>query len=66
MATRKIYVVNAPLGRLNVREEPSLSARIVTTIETGENVRIDPKVKAPDGWKAVEAGGGFVMAEFLE
>lgn len=65
MATRKTYVVNAPLGRLNVREEPDLSARIITTIETGEKVRVDPKAKAPDGWKAVEAGG-FVMVDFLE
>ena len=65
MAARKIYVVNAPLGRLYVREEPNRNARIITTVETGANVRIDPKAKAPYGWKAVE-GGGYVMAEFLE
>ena len=65
MALRKIYVVNAPLGRLNVRESPSLCARVVSTLETGAKVRIDPKAETPEGWKAVE-GGGFVMAEFLE
>lgn len=65
MAARKIYIVNAPLGRLNIRENPSLDARILSTIETGANVRIDPKANTPEGWKAVESGG-FVMAEFLE
>ncbi len=65
MAIRKIYVVNAPLGRLNVRESPSLRARVVSTLETGAKVRIDPKADAPDGWKALETGG-FVMEEFLE
>lgn len=65
MATRKTYIVNAPLGRLNVREEPDLSARIITAIETGAKVKIDPKADVPEGWKAVE-GGGYVMAEFLK
>lgn len=65
MAKRVNYIVNAPLGRLNVREKPSLDARILSTIETGAKVRIDPKADAPEDWKAVESGG-FVMADFLE
>ena len=65
MAKRVNYTVAAPLGRLNVREEPSLHARVLSTLETGAKVRIDPKADAPEGWKAVE-NGGYVMAEFLE
>lgn len=64
MAKRANYIVNAPLGRLNVRESPSLDARILSTIETGAKVKIDPKVKTPEDWKALE-DGGYVMAEFL-
>lgn len=65
MAKRANYIVNAPLGRLNVRESPILDARILSTLETGTKVRIDPKANVPDGWKALE-NGGYVMAEFLE
>ena len=65
MAKRVNYIVRAPKGRLNVRENPSTDARILSTLETGAKVRIDPNTKAPEGWKAVE-GGGFVMLEFLE
>ena len=65
MAKRVNYTVKAPLGRLNVREKPSLNARILSALETGAKVRIDPKADAPEGWKAVE-NGGYVMAEFLE
>ena len=64
MAKRVNYIVNAPLGHLNVRETPSLEAKIISTIETGAKVRINPNAEAPDGWKAVESGG-FVMAAFL-
>lgn len=65
MAKRANYIVNAPLGRLNVRESPSLNARILSTLETGAKVKIDPNSDAPEGWKAL-ADGGYVMAEFLE
>lgn len=66
MAKRVNYIVNAPLGRLNVRETPSLNARILSALDTGAKVRVDPKAAdVPEGWKAVE-GGGYVMAEFLE
>lgn len=65
MAKRANYIVKAPLGRLNVRENPSLDARILSTLENGAKVKIDPSAKTPEGWKAVE-GGGFVMADFLE
>ena len=65
MANRVNYIVNAPLGRLNVREKPSTGAKILSTLETGAKVRIDPKADAPEGWKAVESGG-YVMAEFLK
>lgn len=65
MAKRANYIVNAPLGRLNVRESPSLYARILSTLETGEKVRINPKADTPEEWKALE-NGGYVMAEFLE
>lgn len=65
MAKRANYIVNAPLGRLNVRESPSLDARIISTLETGAKVKINPNAEVPEGWKAV-VGGGFVMAEYLE
>lgn len=65
MAKRVNYIVNAPLGRLNVRESPSLNAKILTTLETGAKVRVDPNAETAEGWKAVE-GGGFVMADFLD
>lgn len=65
MAKRVNYIVRAPLGRLNVRESPSLESRILTAIETGSKVRVDPKADTPDGWKAVESGG-YVMTDFLE
>lgn len=65
MAKRANYIVNAPLGRLNVRESPSLDARIISTLETGAKVKVNPNAETPDGWKAVE-GGGFVMTEYLE
>ena len=41
MAKRANYIVNAPLGRLNVRESPSLDARILSTLETGAKVTAD-------------------------
>ena len=65
MAKRANYIVNAPLGRLNVRERPSLDARILSTIETGARVKINPSAEVPDGWKAVD-GGGFVMVDYLD
>lgn len=65
MAKRLNYIVAAPKGRLNVRENPSIKARILSKIPTGEKVRINPNAKTPDGWKALE-DGGYVMAEFLE
>lgn len=65
MAKRVNYIVNAPLGRLNVRESPSLAAKIISTLETGAKVRVDPNADVPEGWKAVETGG-YVMEEYLE
>lgn len=65
MAKRANYIVNAPLGRLNVRESPSLNARILSTLETGAKVKINPNAETPVEWKAL-ADGGYVMAEFLE
>ena len=65
MAKRANYIVNAPLGRLNVRESPSLDARILSTLETGAKVKINPSADTPEGWKAV-VGGGYVMTDFLE
>lgn len=65
MAKRVNYIVRAPLGRLNVRENPSTSARILSTLETGAKVKINPNAEVPEGWKAVD-GGGFVMADYLD
>lgn len=65
MAKRANYIVNAPLGRLNVRESPSLDAPILSTLETGAKVKVNPNADTPEGWKAVD-GGGFVMTEYLE
>ena len=65
MANRVNYIVNAPLGRLNVREKPSTGAKILSTLETGAKVKIDPNVECPQGWKALK-DGGFVADEFLK
>lgn len=64
MAKRVNYTVSAPKGLLNVRENPSLDARILSTLESGAKVRINPNAETPEGWKAVE-NGGFVMGEYL-
>ena len=64
MAKRVNYIVSAPKGWLNVREHPSLDAKIITTLEDGAKVKIDPNTDAPEGWKTVD-GGGYVMAKYL-
>ncbi len=65
MAKKVNYIVDAPKGRLNVREDPSLRARILSKLNTGDKVRIDPNAETPEGWKAVE-GGGYVMEQYLK
>ena len=65
MAKRRNYTVAAPAGNLNLREGPSVSAKVIALLPTGSKVRIDPNADTPDGWKAVE-GGGYVMSEFLK
>lgn len=64
MAARKNYTVNSVPG-LNVREKPSLQARVLRILHDGEKVAADNSTAAPDGWKAV-AGGGFVMTKYLK
>lgn len=65
MAKRRNYTVDAPAGNLNLRAEPSLTARVMALLPTGSKVKIDPTAETPDGWKAVESGG-YVMDEFLK
>ena len=65
MAKRVNYIVVAPTGRLNVRERPSLDARILYQLPYGAKVKIDGKTEAAEGWKAIE-GGGFVMKCYLK
>lgn len=64
MAARKNYTVNSKPG-LNVRESPSLQARVLRVLYDGEKVVVNNSAAAPEGWKALQAGG-FVMAEYLK
>ena len=64
MVARKIYAVDSKPG-LNVRESPSLQARVLRVLRDGEKVTVNNNAAAPDGWKAVQ-GGGFVMTKFLK
>ena len=65
MAKRVNYIVDAPLGQLNVRENPNLEAKILSQLPHGDKVKIDPKAETPDGWFAVESGG-YVMSKYLK
>ncbi len=67
MAARKTFTVetSTPQHKLNVRENPSLEARILRQLAYGEKVKIDPKADTPEGWKAVE-GGGFIMSKYIK
>lgn len=65
MAKKCNYIVNAPTGLLNLREEPRLDSKILAKLKTGDKIKLDLSVKTPEEWKAVE-GGGYVMAEFLK
>lgn len=64
MAAKKNYIVAAENG-LNVREEPSKQARVLTVLAYGEKAVIDPEAEAPDGWAALKSGG-YVMREFIK
>lgn len=65
MAKRRNYTVDAPAGHLNLREEPSLTAKIMALLPTGSKIKIDPTAETPDEWRALESGG-YVMARFLK
>ena len=51
-------------GKLNLRQQPSLSAKVLGQFPTGTLVEI---VEAGDEWHKVEVGGksGYMMAKFL-
>ncbi len=58
--------VNCANGKtLNLREEPSTKARVVTRLECGTKVHVD--YNAGNGWVAVSsyAWSGYVQAKFL-
>ena len=63
MATKKWVV--SPENGLNLREEPSLNAKILKILDWNTRVEVDSNVDAPDGWIAIK-GGGFVMKQFLK
>lgn len=50
---------------LNLRQHPALNAPVLRVLEDGEQIKLDSTIEAPGGWKAV-AGGGFVMAQYIE
>lgn len=50
---------------LNLRQHPALNAPVLRVLEDGEQITLDSAIEAPGGWKAV-AGGGFVMAQYIE
>lgn len=49
--------------KLNVRKSASADAPVVTIIEKGTEVEINPN-KSVDGWYAID--NGFVMSKFIE
>ena len=61
-----MYVYCANGKRLNVREEPSLYARLLFRLENGEKVSI--LEDSGNGWALVSCNGGkgFVKTEFLQ
>lgn len=59
------YTVNSPSGVLNVRQNPTVSAKILARLHNGEKVKIDTSAEVPEGWKAV-IGGGYVLSMYLE
>lgn len=64
MAARKSYAVESKPG-LNVRESPSLQARVLRVLRDGEKVTVNNSAAVPEGWRAIQSGG-FVMAKFLK
>lgn len=64
MAGRKNYTVDSKPG-LNVRAEPSRSARVLKILSDGERIVVDNAAETPEGWKALR-DGGFVMSEYLK
>lgn len=50
---------------LNLRQHPALNAPVLRVLKDGEQITLDSTIEAPGGWKAV-AGGGFVMAQYIE
>jgi len=60
--------VNCPNGKtLNLRVEPSKSARVLKKLECGTKVELIPYSNPTDGWTCVRANGtdGWVMTKFL-
>lgn len=67
MAAKKTFAVSVdPMkAGLNLREQPSLEAPIITVLKNGAKVITDPEIEAPEGWVAVKSGG-YVMSDFLK
>lgn len=64
--TKKEYTVISE-GRLNVREQPSATAKVVSTIPSGSKVTVIESVTgiSPD-WKKIDApAAGFVASKFV-
>ena len=60
--------VNCDNGKtLNLREEASTKAKVITRIESGKKVEILNALGVPSGWTKVKFNGktGFVMTKFL-
>ena len=60
--------VNCADGKtLNLREEASTKAKVITRIESGKKVEILNALGVPSGWTKVKFNGktGFVMTKFL-
>ena len=64
MAARKNYTVDSKPG-LNVRESPSLQARVLHVLFNGEKVVVNNSASVPEGWKALQSGG-YVMFKYLK
>ena len=60
----KTFVVVTNRDGVNLREAPSIKAKVVALIPNGDRIEEDPDVATVNGWVATR--GGYVMRKYLE
>jgi len=66
MSAKKWYVVTSKTG-LNLRESPSLEAKILSVLKFDDRIEADNSKleETPEDWLPVK-DGGYVMREFVK